>query len=106
MRRLRSATGDLGALRRKLWVRAIATQWGLVAIVAMLWITQHRALSELGLDLKPTPGLLGVLVGLATIISLVVRQRAGLTNDEELRQRIRERLAPVERLMPRGPREF
>lgn len=106
MKWLRSATGDLAALRRKLWVRAIATQWLLVALVMIVWTRQHRDVRLLGLDLQPTPGLLGVLVGLATIVSLVVRQRGGLTQDEDLRQRIRDRLAPVQRLMPRDNGEF
>lgn len=106
MKRLKTASGDLGALRRKLWARAIATQWGLVAIVLIVWVTRHRDLRLLGLDLQPTPGLLGVLVGLATIVSLVVRQRGGITRDPDLQQRVRDRLASVERLMPRGKGEF
>ncbi len=106
MRRLRAAAGELGALRRKVWVRAIATQWLLTAVVLALWAARHRDLRALGLDLQPTPGLLGVLVGLATIVSLVLRQRGGLTSDEDLRQRIRDRLAPVQRLMPRDGGEF
>ena len=106
MKRLRTASGDLAGLRRKLWVRAIATQWLLVVILLAVWSARHRDLRLLGLDLQPSPGLLGVLVGLATIVSLVLRQRGGLTDDEDLRRRIRDRLAPVERLMPRGPGEF
>lgn len=107
MRSLKSAPDvGLGALRRRLWWRAIFTQWLLVAVVAALWVTHRRDPAGLGLLLLPTGGLLGVLVGLATIISLVARQRGGLTGDEELRQRVRDRLAPVERLMPRGRSEF
>lgn len=107
MRSLKSAPDvGLGALRRRLWWRAILTQWLLVAVVAALWVTHRRDPAGLGLLLLPTGGLLGVLVGLATIISLVARQRGGLTGDEALRQRVRDRLAPVERLMPRGRSEF
>ena len=97
---------DLARMRVRLWWRAIATQWLLVAVVLALWVATHRGWGELGLLLRPTAGLAGVLVGLATIVSLVVRQRGGLTGDETLRQRVRERLAPVERLMPRGRGEF
>jgi membrane protease YdiL (CAAX protease family) len=106
MRRLQSATGDLGALRVRLWWRAILTQWLLVVLVLVLWSVTRRDLRALGLGLEPSTGLLGVLVGLGTIISLLVRQRGALVTDESLRERIRERLAPVERLMPRGRREF
>jgi membrane protease YdiL (CAAX protease family) len=106
MKSLKATSGDLAALRRRMWLRALATQWGLVAIVAFLWVTQHRDPRALGLDLQPTAGLLGVLVGLATIVSLVVRQRGAIATDEDLRQRIRDRLAPVERLMPRSRGEY
>lgn len=98
--------GDVAELRRRLWLRAILTQWMLVVVVLALWSATHRDLSQLGLALLPTTGLLGVLVGLGTIVSLVVRQRGAIATDETLRQRVRDRLAPVERLMPRGSAEF
>lgn len=97
---------DLARVRVRLWLRAIVTQWLLVAVVLALWGYTHRDWGQLGLLLRPTAGLAGVLVGLATIVSLVMRQRGGLTSDESLRERVRDRLRPVERLMPRGPGEF
>ena len=103
--KLASASG-LVPLRRRLWWRAIAMQWLLVAIVVELWLVTPQDFEVLGLMLKPTAGLTGVLVGVATIVSLVLRQRGGLATDEALRARVRERLAPVERLLPRNRGEF
>lgn len=96
----------LPALRRRLWLRAIVTQWLLVGAVVAVWLASGRNLAPLGLALLPTAGLAGVLVGLATIVSLILRQRGGLEGDEQLRARVRERLASVQRLMPKGRDEF
>ena len=41
------------------------------------------------------------MVGLVTIVIIVLRQRGAVATDESIRRRIRDRLAPVERLMPR-----
>lgn len=93
-------------LRRRLWWRAIATQWLFTVLVLWHWRMTFRSLVSLGLLLRPTTGLAGVLVGLTTIVILVSRQRRALVSDESLRARVRDRLAPVERLMPRSAREF
>jgi membrane protease YdiL (CAAX protease family) len=107
MRALRAApAAELPALRRRMWWRAIAMQWGLTAIVLAVWLRHYRSLITLGLGLEPTAGLAGVLVGLTTIVSLVVRQRGAIARDETLRARARERLAPVERLMPHAAGEY
>jgi membrane protease YdiL (CAAX protease family) len=107
MRRLRAApAGELPRLRRALWWRAVASQWGLVAIVLAVWLSRGRDLAALGLELRPTTGLAGVLVGLATMMSLVLRQRGALERDETLRAQVRARLAPVARLLPGSRAEF
>lgn len=107
IRALRAAPeSSVPALRRRLWWRAIATQWLLVVVVLTQWIMSYRSLVSLGLVLRPTTGLAGVLVGLTTIITLVARQRGALTTDETLRERVRERLSAVERLMPHSVQEF
>lgn len=107
MRALRSAPAEqVPALRRRLWVRAIAMQWSLTAIVLVVWLRHYRSPITLGLGLEPTAGLAGVLVGLTTIVSLVLRQRGALLLDEKLRAKVRERLGPVERLMPHHAREY
>lgn len=107
IRVLRSATPyDLPALRARLWVRGMAVQWSLGAVVLALWFARHRDPLALGLGLKPSMGLAGVLVGLVTIVSIVLRQRGAIIADDTLRARVRARLAPVERLMPRSVREM
>jgi membrane protease YdiL (CAAX protease family) len=93
-------------LRRRLWGRAMATQWLLTVLVLWHWGMSFRSLASLGLVLRPTTGLAGVLVGLTTIVMLVSRQRRALVGDESLRARVRDRLAAVERLMPHSAREF
>jgi membrane protease YdiL (CAAX protease family) len=107
MRALKAASPEaLPALRMRLWQRAIASQWLLVLGVVAVWMWTHRSFVSLRLPLLPTAGLAGVLVGLTTIVSLVMRQRGQLASDETLRARVRERLAPVERLLPRTSQEF
>jgi len=107
MRALKAtAVSDLPAMRRFSWGRAILSQWFLVALVLAVWIARHRSLVTLGLGLKPSGGLAGVLVGLATIVAIVLRQRGAVDTDESVRQRIRDRLEPVRRLMPGTAAEF
>ncbi len=107
MRSLKAAPdADLPRLRRRLWWRAIFSQWLLVTVVGVVWWQAYRSPVTLGLALRPTAGLAGVLVGLATIVSLVMRQRGSLDTDEPLRARVRARLAPVERLLPRSGADF
>jgi membrane protease YdiL (CAAX protease family) len=107
MRTLRAApAGGVPALRKRLWWRAIASQWLLTGVMLAVWFASWRSPVSLGLALRPSAGLMGVLVGLATIVSLVVRQRRALVEDESLRERVRERLAPVERLMPHAAGEY
>jgi membrane protease YdiL (CAAX protease family) len=107
MRRLKAAApGDVAALRPRLWQRAILSQWILVALVLAVWLANHRSPLSLGLGLKPTGGLVGVMVGLVTIVIIVLRQRGAVDTDADIRRRIRDRLAPVERLMPRAGSDF
>jgi len=107
MRALRAAPeSELSRLRARLWWRAIASQWTLVALVVALWIAEHRRWAGLGLALEPTAGLAGVLVGVVAMASIVLRQRGALATDATLRARVRARLLPVERLMPAERSEF
>ena len=57
--------GGVAGLRRRLWARAILSQWTLVAIVLAVWLASHRSLATLGLVLKPTGGLAGVMVAVS-----------------------------------------
>ena len=107
MRRLNAApAGEVAALRPRLWRRAILSQWVLVALVLAVWLANHRSVLTLGLSLRPTGGLAGVMIGLVTIVVIVLRQRGVVETDEPIRRRIRDRLAPVERLMPRAGSDF
>jgi len=107
MRALRSAAPEqLVALRRRIWTNAIISQWVLAGLVLALTLVLGRAPASLGLVPRATAGLLGVLLGLATMVSLVVRQRGSIATDESVRDRIQERLAPVVRLMPGSRAEF
>jgi len=107
MRRLNAAPpGDVAALRPRLWRRAILSQWLLVALVLAVWLANRRSVLALGLAVRPTGGLAGVMVGLVTIVVIVLRQRGSVDTEESIRRRVRDRLAPVERLMPRAGSDF
>lgn len=107
MRTLKAADpSGLAALRPRLWTRAMLTQWLLCACVVALWVSGHREWHALGLVLRPSWGLTGVLLGLFAVVSIVVRQRGRAFEDPEIRARIRERLRGVERLMPRRGEPF
>jgi membrane protease YdiL (CAAX protease family) len=107
MRRLNAASpSEVAALRPRLWQRAILSQWLLAALVLAIWLARHRSVLTLGLGVRPTGGLAGVIVGLVAIVVLVLRQRDAIDDDESIRRRIRDRLAPVERLMPRRSSDF
>lgn len=107
MRALRASDeSQLVALRRRLWTNAILSQWVLAGCVIALTVFHARGWASLLLVLKANAGLLGVLVGLATMISLVVRQRGSITSDPAVRDRVRERLANVKRLLPASRAEY
>jgi hypothetical protein len=107
MRALNAApAGEVAVLRLRLWRRAILSQWLLVGLVLAVWLAARRSPATLGLPLRATGGLAGVMAGLVTIVIIVLRQRAVVDTDKSIRQRIRDRLAPVERLMPRAGGDF
>jgi membrane protease YdiL (CAAX protease family) len=107
MRRLRRAARD-ELPRARMWVyrRAITIQWALALVVAAHWMSQGRAWSELGLGLRFTPGLGGVLVGLLIVAIPIVRQRRQAMRDEEMLAQVRHQLSRLELLMPHTPREL
>src|SRR5262245_27091918 len=107
MRSLRRAPeAELPGLRRGIWWRAIASQWALTGVTLLLWVSTGRALASLGLVLRPTAGLAGVLVGLATMASLILRQRGAALEDKALREQAPARLASVRPLLPAERRDF
>ncbi len=107
MRALQAAdSSQLVALRRRIWTNAILSQWVLAGCVIALTVIHARGWASLLLVLKANAGLLGVLVGVATMTSLVIRQRGSITTDPAVRERVRERLANVKRLLPASRAEY
>jgi hypothetical protein len=101
MRTLNAASPErVPAVRARLWWRAIVMQWALIGMLALVWAQEDRSPVSLALVLRPNWGLAGVLIGLATIVSLVMRQRARVAQEPELQRSVREQLASVRRLMP------
>lgn len=94
------------ARRPTLWLRAIASQWLLVAAVAALWVLNERSVVSLGLTARPTAGLLGVLAGVGGIAALLHRQRGHVGEDPEFRARVRERLDGAWPILPHTRREY
>jgi len=92
-------------LRRRLYFMAMLTQWTLAAVILTRWVRTSRGWSEIGLVPVLTPGAIGVGVGLALMVTLIVFQlRRGL--DAATQQRARNRLAHVEPLLPHSPGEL
>jgi membrane protease YdiL (CAAX protease family) len=107
MRRLRAAApAQRPALRQRLLWRAVFTQWALVALVFLLWNIHGRSYAGLQLPLRLNAGLIGVLAGTATMVAILLRQRAAIPGDPELQRRLRERLSEVEPILPRGDEPF
>ncbi|MEO5989513.1 MAG: CPBP family intramembrane glutamic endopeptidase [Candidatus Eisenbacteria bacterium] len=106
MRRLKRAEPQaLARVRPRLYAFAMLTQWSLALAVVALWIAERRSWTGLGLELRLGGGLLGVLAGLFTISLMLWRQRASIEREPELRERVRARLAGVEKLLPTNDRE-
>ncbi|MBI5169877.1 MAG: CPBP family intramembrane metalloprotease [Candidatus Eisenbacteria bacterium] len=101
MRALRAApAAELPSLRRRLWTRAILSQWLLVAGVLALWVWQRRWWTALNVVARIGPMEIGMLIGIAFLAILLHRQRAELDRQPEVVSKLRARLMPVEGLMP------
>ena len=92
--------------RRSAYRVAMLMQWSLVVAVLALWFVQQRRWVALGLELRWTPGLMGVLFGLTLITILLLRQRAGVVQDDDTLQAVRKRMSRLEALLPHNPEEF
>ena len=107
MRRLRAASvAEAVVLRPRLWGRAIVTQWLLTAGVILQWITQHRPLASLSLTAHFGWGGAGVLVGLGLMALVLQPQRHSLATTPDVVERLRRRLAGIERLLPSSRAEW
>ncbi len=106
-RRLKRASpSDLPRVRLSVYRTAIALQWTLVLVLAVVWVYFGRPASGLGLAPRLTPGLVGVAVGMAIVIVFMLRQRAEAVRDPESLAQVRTRLRRLERLLPRTSREL
>ena len=106
-RRLQESSPEqLPSRRRTTYRVGTVVQWSLVAAVLALWFVLHRRWVALGLELRWTPGLTGVLFGVVLIGILILRQRAGAVRDDETLHAVRQRMNRLEALLPHTPEEY
>lgn len=106
-RRLSQAEAqDVPRVRMWLYRQGIAIQWSLTAVAIALWVWHGRPWALLGVVPRLTWALLGVAVGLAVIVPIVLVQRRKALDDEEALLRLRERMRHIERMMPRSGDEL
>lgn len=100
-RRLTAASDEaLLELRPKLYVRAIVSQWAIVAAVLAWWGMRARPWGDLGLVPVLSWPLAGVAVGLAVVGGAMARLHAQVASDPEARENVRRQVANVRRLLP------
>jgi membrane protease YdiL (CAAX protease family) len=102
----RSAPERRAALRRRIYLAAIITQWALCAALIGHWALGGRPWAALGLIPVLTPGAIGVGAGLALMVVMIARQATGAVSGGVLLERARTRLAHVEALMPHDAGEL
>jgi membrane protease YdiL (CAAX protease family) len=102
----RAEPGRRAVVRRRLYLGAMITQWGLCAALIGSWALSHRTWAALGLSPVVTPGAIGMAVGLAIMASLVLRGARNSGPGSPALERARERLAHVEPLLPHSITEF
>lgn len=106
-RRLRRALlQDQPRVRLSTYRRALIVQWTLTIMLLAVWIAQDRSLSWLGLIPRPTPGLIGVAVGMAIVGFIMVRQRNATLADDEALEQVRGKLGKLESLLPHTRQEL
>jgi len=93
-------------VRGSLYRQALLIQWGLVALVAAIWIARGRTADSLGLVISRSPQFLGMTaVTVIAIVLLMVQNRRG-QNDPEVLGAVMKKLVHVERMLPRTPAEL
>jgi CAAX protease family protein len=95
-----AAPQDLPRVRLKAYRVAISMQWLRVLATAAIWWFTRRPLSDLGLELHLGGGLIGVVLGLAIVIPIMVDQRRRAITDPDTLAEVRKRLEPVRFLVP------
>lgn len=116
----RAAPGELPRARLWLYRRAIIIQWSLTAAVLVLWAALGRPWASYwhggqgghadveGLGVVPflSPGLIGVIAGVAIVTVAILRQRAQALRDDETLSRVRSRLGRLELMLPHSSEEL
>ena len=103
---LRAGAEQRPAVRKRLYLGAMLTQWALVALVILRWLLSRRLWTAIGLVPVITPGAIGVGIGVAVIVILIVMQLRAASGDSEVFERARARLQHVEPLLPHSPGEL
>ncbi len=107
VRRLKHADpATLPAVRRDVYRTAVLIQWTLAAAVLLVWFLSRRSLAALGLVPRMTGGTIGVLAGVAIVAFVLLRQRAQALADPDALAEIRERMRPLERMLPHSAAEW
>lgn len=101
-----AAPDELPDVRRRAYRNSMLTQWLRVLATLVLWWKLHRPLADLGLDVRFGGGFVGIMIGLAVIVYVMVRQRRVAFADEEALAQIRARLGNVQFLLPHTRAEF
>ena len=101
----RAPMEELPRVRVGMYRQVIALQWTLAIATLALWIACARPLAALGLTLRPNGATAGILVGVAVVILIVVRQSAAADSADEVWERLRHRIGHLERMLPHTPRE-
>jgi membrane protease YdiL (CAAX protease family) len=101
----RAAPADVPRVKLRVYRQAMLLQWTLVASVALLWLWMRRPWSALGLVPRATGGLAGVLVGLAVVVAVMLRQGRLAPEDDEALEKLRQSTRHLERMLPATRRE-
>ena len=106
-RRLVTAPPErVAAVRRSLYLQAIAIQWTLALAALAVWLASRRDFVTLGLE--PRAGA-GTAIGLAVAAAFGValwRIRAGARRSADALDAYRQKLHHLERMLPRDPGEL
>jgi len=106
LRRVFAKTDAASFPRLFIYARSMAAQWLLVVCIAVLWLTRHRPLAALGLDVPLSmPGKAGLLVAaLATVLLLGFVMRSLSKLDAAGRAKLAAKL-DASKIAPRSRRE-
>ena len=107
LRRFHRATADeLPRVRLKTYRAAMLVQSMGALATLLVWRVTRRPLAGLGLEPHFGAGLLGVSVGLAIILAMLLRQRALALADADGRRELRVHLEPLRLVLPHTRAEF